>query len=105
MAASKPLDADAMSERDFYLAAYDVSDAGRLRAALALVRAYATGGQKSVYEIFLTPAERHRLLQDMSLILDEGEDRFFLLRIDPRARCYSLGVATPAADPSYFYVG
>lgn len=94
-----------MNPRDFYLAAYDVSDAGRLRAALALVRGYATGGQKSVHEIFLAAGERDRLLHDMSLILDEAEDRFFLLRLDPRARCYALGVATPAVDPPYFYLG
>lgn len=46
-----------MSERQLHLAAYDVREPSRLAAALQLVRAYATGGQKSVYEIFLTLAE------------------------------------------------
>ncbi|MCC6472288.1 MAG: CRISPR-associated endonuclease Cas2 [Burkholderiales bacterium] len=94
-----------MSKRDFFLAAYDVSDRGRLRAALDLVRGYATGGQKSVHEIFLTPAERGALLCDMSLILEHGEDRFLLLKLDLRARCHALGVATAPEDGSYFYVG
>lgn len=49
-----------MSNRDLYIAAYDISSARRLRAALKLVKGHATGGQKSAYECFLTPAERRR---------------------------------------------
>lgn len=94
-----------MSARDFFLAAYDIADDRRRAAALALVRGYATGGQKSVHEVFLTPAERRELLHLMALILDEGDDRFLLMRLDPRARCHSLGVATPPHDGSFFYVG
>lgn len=94
-----------MAHRDFYLAAYDVSEPHRLLAALALVRAFATGGQKSVHEVFLSARERSELLHSMALILNEEEDRFFLLRLDPRARCYALGVARRPADPDYFYVG
>lgn len=94
-----------MAHRDFFLAAYDVADPRRLAAALALVRGFATGGQKSVHEVFLTPGERHELLHDMALLLDEDDDRFFLLRLDRRARCYALGVASRPADPDYFYVG
>jgi CRISPR-associated protein Cas2 len=94
-----------MSQRDFYLAAYDVAQPRRLAAALALVRGYATGGQKSVHEVFLTARERRELLHAMSLVLDEEEDRFLLLRLDPRARSHTLGRATRPADPDYFYVG
>lgn len=94
-----------MSARDFFLAAYDVADRRRRAAALDLVRGYATGGQKSVHEVFLTEAERRELLHAMSLILDECEDRFLLLRLDPRARSHALGVATPPSDGSFFYVG
>ena len=94
-----------MAQRNFYLAAYDVAEPRRRLAALALVRGFATGGQKSVHELFLTAGERHELLHDMALILAEDADRFFLLRLDPRARCYALGVAVQPADPDYFYVG
>lgn len=94
-----------MTQRSFYLAAYDVASPGRLAAALARVRAYSTGGQKSVHEIFLTPAERHELLHDMSLLLEDTEDRFMLLRLDVRARCWSLGRAKAPTDDNYFYVG
>lgn len=94
-----------MSLRDFYLAAYDVADHRRLAAALDLVRGYATGGQKSVHEIFLSAAEKRELLHNMTLVLDEKCDRFLLLRLDPRARTRTLGVAVAPADPDYFYVG
>lgn len=94
-----------MAQRGFYLAAYDVANRRRLTAALALVRAYATGGQKSVHEVFLTEAEKRELLHDMALILDEEEDRFLLLRLDPRSRVHTLGKGLPPHDPSLFYMG
>jgi CRISPR-associated protein Cas2 len=94
-----------MSARDFFLAAYDIADDRRRGSALDIVRGFATGGQKSVHEVFLSPAERRELLHEMSLVVDEAEDRFFLLRLDPRARTYALGVATAPSDCGFFYVG
>ncbi|MFP4684111.1 MAG: CRISPR-associated protein Cas2 [Ectothiorhodospira sp.] len=94
-----------MTTRALYLAAYDVSSPSRLRAALALVRAYATGGQKSVHEVFLTSAECHELLHDMALLLDEHEDRFLLLRLDARGRVHTLGQGSAPCDPDLFYLG
>ena len=94
-----------MNERDFYLAAYDIAEPRRLAAALQTVRAYATGGQKSVHECFLTAGERNDMTHQMSLLIDEETDRFLLLRLDPRARIHVLGRATPPADPGYFYLG
>ncbi|WP_374488480.1 CRISPR-associated protein Cas2 [Zoogloea sp.] len=94
-----------MPQRDLYLAAYDVTQPSRLAAALALVRGYTTGGQRSVHEIFLTRAERYELLHSMALLLDEACDRFFLIRLDPRSRTYALGQAARPSDPTYFYVG
>jgi CRISPR-associated protein Cas2 len=94
-----------MKERDLYLAAYDVCDPRRLRAALDLVKGHATGGQKSAYECFLTDGEKARLLQDMAQVLDEDEDSFLLLRLDPRSRVLTLGVAVAPEDPPFFYCG
>lgn len=93
-----------MQTRSLYLAAYDVADPRRLRAALDLVRGYSTGGQKSVHECFLTEAEKARLLHDMALVLEEDEDSFLLLRLDPRARVLTLGKAIEPADEPYFYL-
>ena len=93
-----------MPQRDFYLAAYDVSSPRRLAAALALVRGYTTGGQKSVHEVWLTAAEKRAVLADMVHLLDE-EDRFLLLRLDTRSPTQVIGRGQPAANPDYFYIG
>ena len=94
-----------MPSRDFYLAAYDVSSPRRLAAALALVRGYTTGGQKSVHEIWLTEAEKRRVLEQIVWLIDEATDRFFLLRLDPRQRTLVLGTGEAPADPEFFYIG
>jgi CRISPR-associated protein Cas2 len=91
--------------RTLYLAAYDVSDQGRLRAALHCVRAFATGGQKSVHEVWLTDAEKGELIGDMSYILDESEDSFLLIRLDPRQTVHTLGLGIAPVDPEWFYLG
>lgn len=90
--------------RHFYLAAYDISDDRRRIGALKRLRAYATGGQKSVHEVWLTEGDKRELLADMAFILDR-EDRFLLLRLDPRSPPRLLGRAQAPADPDYFYIG
>jgi len=94
-----------MPHRDLYIAAYDVRDPKRLRHALYAVRGYATGGQKSVHECFLTAAEKRELLAEMQAILDTSEDNFALLRLDPRMSVTTLGIAVAPSDPPFFYQG
>lgn len=95
-----------MKERDLFLAAYDVRSPDRLRDALYAVKGYATGGQKSAYECFLSPGEKAELLTAMKQALDPDEDAFLLLRLDPRATVLTLGLAVPPLDPPfYFYRG
>jgi CRISPR-associated protein Cas2 len=94
-----------MTDRNLYLAAYDVAHPARLRASLDLIKGYATGGQKSAYECFLSPGEKTALLRDMAQVLETAEDRFLLVGLDPRSRVYTLGVATEPVDPPFFYIG
>jgi CRISPR-associated protein Cas2 len=94
-----------MAQRILHLAAYDVSDPGRLREALKVLKGYASGRQKSVFECFLTQAERRRLLAEIRGVLDLQEDRFFLVRLDPRGHIRTLGIAVKPTDPPWFYVG
>ncbi len=94
-----------MAQRKLYLAAYDVASPSRLREALKIVKGYATGGQKSVYECFLTDAEKGDLFADMELLLDEETDRFALIRVDRDASILTLGIAVPPTDPEHFYFG
>lgn len=94
-----------MTRRALYIAAYDVSEPARLRKVHHVVKRFATGGQKSVFECFLTPSERKVLLADVRAVLDEDEDRLALLRVEERARPMLLGIAAPAGDPDFYYVG
>ncbi|TAL46263.1 MAG: CRISPR-associated endonuclease Cas2 [Methylovulum sp.] len=94
-----------MKKRQLYIAAYDIADAKRLRKALYAVRAYASGGQKSVFECFLTDAEKQALLEEIKLIIDADEDRFLLLKLDARCRVRTLGIAVPPQDGPFYYVG
>ncbi len=91
-------------QRQLHLVAYDVSEPRRLRAALHLTRRYATGGQKSVHECWLTAAEKGRLLADLAQILDEAHDRLLCLRLDPRQRVVTLGRGVAPENPDWFYL-
>lgn len=93
-----------MYHRPLYIAAYDVRAPKRLTQALRLVRNHATGGQKSVHEIFLTAAEKVALLKDMRQLL-ETEDRFMLLRLDTRSCALTRGLGKVPAETNYFYLG
>ena len=91
--------------RDLYIAAYDITSARRLRTTLKLVKGHATGGQKSAYECFLTAAERRDLLNGVRTVIDPRKDRFLLIRLDPRSRVHTLGIAEEPRDPPFFYCG
>ena len=94
-----------MSQRDFYLAAYDVTDPDRLQAALHVLKGYACDGQKSVFECFLTGRERQALMMEMRGVLDVQADRLLLLPLPGYRRARALGVAIRPSDPDFYYVG
>lgn len=94
-----------MSHRALYIAAYDVASPRRLRQVHRTVKKYATGGQKSVFECFLSPTERRALLARTRTLVNEREDRFALLRVEERTKPVLLGIATAPADPCFYYVG
>jgi CRISPR-associated protein Cas2 len=90
--------------RRLHLAAYDISDDSRLAAALRTVREYATGGQKSVHEVFVNERERKQLLSDIESTIDPATDSFMLVRLDSRLPVRTLGTATVPRDSRYFLV-
>ncbi len=69
------------------------------------MKQYATGGQKSLFECFLTPGELHQLSRQMLSTIDQSQDRFLLVRLDPRSKIWTLGVAIPPEDPPFYYAG
>ena len=93
-----------MNQRQLYLAAYDISDPGRLRRGLKVLRRYASGGQKSVFECFLSATEKAALLHAIDAVIEPTEDRFFLVRLDRQSKVQALGIAVRPLDPPYFLV-
>ncbi len=92
-------------ERDLYLVAYDVADERALRRMLKLVKGYATGGQKSVFECWLNAAERRGMLDAAGRTICVETDRFLIIRLDPRQRPMLLGRAEPVVNPWFFHQG
>jgi CRISPR-associated protein Cas2 len=94
-----------MPLRRLHLVAYDVRCPRRLRRVLHVVKAYATGGQKSVHECWLTNAERGELKARLAAEIDPAADSVLLVRPEAHAPVRTLGVAEPPRDAAFFYVG
>lgn len=91
--------------RTLYLIAYDVADGGRLNRVRHVLKEYSTGGQKSVYECFLTDGERAQVEQALQGRIEPEEDRVHLFAMDARSRSHTLGIGVQPKDPAYFYIG
>lgn len=91
--------------RTLYLVAYDIRDSRRLNSARYLLKGYSTGGQKSVYECFLTDAELGYLTGMLGRLILETEDRVHVFTMDGRSSTHTLGIAVQPKDPAYFYIG
>ena len=94
-----------MSKRRLYIAAYDVASPTRLRQALKVLKGYSSGGQKSVFECFLTEAEKEALLIEVEAVLELAEDRFLLLPLRQNSGVHTLGIAVKPRDEHFYYVG
>ena len=91
-------------ERSLYLAAYDVRDPRRLARVLAAAKTFAVGGQRSLYECWLSEGERVAFLDTMAARLHRF-DRFALVRPVSRGPLVTLGIAVAPDDPPFFYQG
>lgn len=91
-------------KRTLCLAAYDVRDPKRLIHMLHTVKDFACGGQKSAFECWLSGREKQELLQRAQSVMTD-EDAFLLVRLSIRETVYTLGIARPARDEAFLYVG
>lgn len=91
--------------RHLFLIGYDIASPRRLRHALMAVKANAVGGQKSLYECWLTAGELQQVMRTLRELIDPAEDRIVLLRLDPRATVHTLGTAVAPEDGEFFYQG
>jgi CRISPR-associated protein Cas2 len=89
--------------RIVYLIAYDICEPKRLARVHRLLMGYKIGGQKSVYECWLTPGELADLRVRLEGLILPEKDRVHFLQLDPRMAMRGFGKATPAA-PGYFAI-
>jgi len=94
-----------MMMRRLYIVAYDITDERRLSRVRDFLKGYSTGGQKSVYECFLTGGELNYVKSRLQDMIDEETDRVHIFAMDGRSRTHTLGIAIQPKDPSYFYIG
>ena len=88
--------------KQLYLVCYDVRDSCRLNKALHIVRDYATGGQKSVFECYLDRQQFHTLRRRLQNCL-ASEDRAMITRIYPESvQVFGKGVKPVGA--SFIYI-
>ena len=91
--------------RHLYLIAYDICDPKRLTRVREVLKGYSTGGQKSVYECWCTPAELRDVVAELRRLIVPDEDRVHVITLDGRSRPHTLGIAVPPADPAFLYFG
>lgn len=91
--------------RHLFLIGYDISCDRRRRRALKVVKGQAVGGQKSLYECWLTAGELQQVMGALRRLIDSRTDRVIFVRLDPRATVRTLGVAVPPHDGEFFYAG
>lgn len=90
--------------RQLHLVAYDVRDPRRLRRALAVVRAFGIGGQKSVHECALSAVERRELEARLLAAIDPARDSLLLVRLDPRSRPITVAGGPARTRPPRLWV-
>ena len=79
--------------RTLYLVAYDVCNPRRLARVTRYFQAYRVAGQKSVPEIWVTPAELQHIRADMDQLIDPTSDRLQIIALDPRMKPRCIGQA------------
>ena len=91
--------------RYLYIIAYDICKPGRLSKIRKVLKGYSTGGQKSVFECFLTQGELKKIIGIIKKIIDPKEDRVHIINLDARSKVHTLCIALPPHDPEFFYFG
>lgn len=92
-------------QRRLYVVAYDVRHPKRLAAALRVVKGFASGGQKSAYECWLTEHERKALQEGLDRVVDFDRDSVAFFPLELRHPMSALGTAVVPADPDFYYFG
>lgn len=90
--------------RDLYLIAYDICNPRRLNRVCRYLTGYKVGGQKSVFEIWATPAELGNIQSELDQLMDPDEDRLHILRLDPRMKPQCFGQSQTFSGQQQFMI-
>jgi len=91
--------------RPIHIVAYDIAEPSRLRRVHHAVKAYSTGGQKSVHECFLSGSELRALRATLAELIVPAVDSVLILGLDPRMGVHTLGLGEKPRDEPFFYFG
>lgn len=91
--------------RHLFLIAYDIASSRRRRIARRLIKGNSVGGQKSLYECWMTQAELQSAMSALRKMIDPVEDRIVVIQLDPRAAVHTRGVGVEPQDGSFFFQG
>jgi CRISPR-associated protein Cas2 len=83
-----------MNKLPLYLVSYDIAQPSRLARMCRMVKDYAFGRQKSVYECYLGQVGLNELIQRANSIIDAEEDALFICRVPRPVTTVLLGSAT-----------
>jgi CRISPR-associated protein Cas2 len=89
--------------RTQYHVAYEVSHPRRQHKFFRNLTGFKVGGQKSVFEIWVTPAELAQIRAELERLLDAEEDRLHIFALDPRMTPLCLGNGKNF-DQTYFSI-
>ncbi|MFV2029257.1 CRISPR-associated endonuclease Cas2 [Neisseria sp. S1] len=92
-----------MAKRHLYLFAYDISDARMRRRVREILRGYAVGGQKSLFECWLTAGELADLCRRLPNMIASG-DKLQVVRLSESEPPVLFGIAKPLAFDVFMVV-
>ena len=83
-----------MTGRFVYVVCYDIRDPKRLRFVYKTMRGYGEHLQYSVFRCELAPADKVRMVMDLTEIIHEGEDRVLIFHLGPTQGRYASRIET-----------
>lgn len=89
--------------RRLYVFAYDIGDNKRRSRVRRLLRAYAVGGQKSLFECLLSVSERESLCNELKAVLDKG-DKVVVALLPDNGEYLPFGRAKPLVSELFLMV-
>jgi CRISPR-associated protein Cas2 len=88
--------------RDF-IVTYDISDDRRLRLVFKAMQGFGEHMQLSVFRCALSRMERQKMVEKLSLLINQREDQVLIIELGPlperRSRIRPLGRAYRPSDP------